>query len=352
MSQRLNEIVNVITNIDYAEIVKAFEENENALTVTSRVALTVNEHRIEFDVSIYPQYPLQFHDTETIRFVNKDLLEFDHVNGDGSICVHTFHSPVMERKLQLDFNSLKHWITKYYINKEKDTHNEHIIVSPHVNAGLNPVFLFTEVDYDFHKGQFGRFTYSTLATGILKEKHTVTNLVQDFIIDKITASCKWNTAYKALTRQTGIFGYIENPPVRNRRFAVNNWQELQSLVSQKFLSFLNRTSKDYAGNRNKELEIPLLLGYKISDTEIHWQATQIPVNHFPTYGEKVLGLGTWIGRLRDQGILWAETRNCSYKYFFGRGKLHDTLTGIKITYNRNWSNREHAGDNACQGWLY
>lgn len=330
MSQRLDEIVNSIKTIDYAEIVQAFEENENALTITGRVALTVNEHRIEFAVSIYPQYPLQFHDTETIRFVNRELLDYDHVNGDGSICVHTFHSPVMERKVQLDFNSLKHWITKYYINKEKDAHYEHIIVSPNANAGLNPVFLFTEVDYTFRKGQFGRFTYSTLATGILKEKNTATNLVQDFIIDKITVSCKWNKAYKALAKQTGIFCYIENPPIRNRRFAVDNWQELQPVLSQEFLSFLYRTSKDYAGNRNRVQEIPLLLGYKISDTEIHWQAIQIPSNRFPTYGEKVQGLGIWAGRLHDQEILWAETRNCSYKYFFGRGKLHLTLTGSKI----------------------
>jgi hypothetical protein len=139
MSQRPDEIINGIKTVNYAEIVQAFEENENALTITGRVALTVKEHRIEFAVSIYPQYPLQFHDMETIRFVNRDLLDYDHVNGDGSFCVHTFHSPVMERKIQLDFNSMKHWITRYFINKEKDVHYEHIVVSPASNAVLNSV---------------------------------------------------------------------------------------------------------------------------------------------------------------------------------------------------------------------
>lgn len=330
MSQRLDEIVNSIRKIDYAEIVHAFEETGNALTIKGRIALTVGEHRIEFDTTIYPQYPLQFHDSETIRFVNSNLLDYDHVNGDGSICVHTFHSPDLERKIQLDFNSLKHWITKYYINKEKDDHYEHIIVSARSFAGLHPVYLFTETDHNFQKGQFGRFTYSTLSTGILKEKDTATNLVQEFLIDKVTASCKWSSAYRGMAKQTGIFCYLENPPVENRRFAITNWQELEPLVSQEFLGFLHKTARDHTGNKKPVREIPLLLGYKISDTETHWQAVQIPINQFPAYGEKVQGLGTWIGRLHDQEIFWAETRNCSYKYFFGRGKFHDTLTCSKV----------------------
>ena len=118
MNERLTKITDSIRGIDYAEIVEAFVENDSI--IGGSVALTVEMNRIEFSVVIYPQYPMQFHDTETIKFINKELLPYDHVNADGSICVHTLHSLTLEEKIPLDFNSLKHWINKYYINKEKN----------------------------------------------------------------------------------------------------------------------------------------------------------------------------------------------------------------------------------------
>lgn len=329
MSERLNEISSGIEAIDYVEIVQAFAVSEDALTIKGKVALTVNDQRLEFDVHIYPQYPLQFHDTETIRFINIDLLEYNHVNADGSICVHTFHSPDMQRKIELDFNSLKHWIIKYYINKEQDKHYEHIVIPAGSGPGQDTVFLFTDIVHQFRKGNFGRFTYSHLATGVLKEKSTDSNLVQEFITDDGIVTCKWSSVYKTFSKKTGLYYFIEQPPVRLRRFAVENWQDLEPLLSQDFLSLLNQEIKDL-GRENSTTIIPLLLGYKISDEQIHWQAIQIPIDQGPAYGQKVRGLGDWVTRLRDQKILWAKAQNISYPYFFGRGKLHESLTKGKV----------------------
>jgi hypothetical protein len=49
----------------------------------------VAEEKVEllFDLEIYPQYPFQFQNSETIRFINRSFLEYSHVNADGSICV-------------------------------------------------------------------------------------------------------------------------------------------------------------------------------------------------------------------------------------------------------------------------
>ncbi len=62
--------------------------------VNGSISINVKEVKLEFDVEIYAPYPLQFHDHETIRFINKNLIEFNHVNADGSICVHIFHRPL------------------------------------------------------------------------------------------------------------------------------------------------------------------------------------------------------------------------------------------------------------------
>lgn len=328
MSERLSKITDCVKEIDYAEIVEPFVESGSI--IRGSVALTVEMNRLFFAVVIYPQYPMQFHDTETIKFINQELLPYDHVNADGSVCVHTLHSVTLEEKIQLDFNSLKHWINKYYISKEKDESYEHIIVQHKNFSTSNPIFLFTEVDYTFRKGQFGYFNYTNLSRGVLKEEQTVTNLVQDFSINKNVIPCKWSKFYQGLTKNEGIFYFIETAPVRNRRFAVDNWKELEAYATQEFLTFLNQLDKKLRVNKSGLLEIPLLIGYKISDDEIHWQAIRIPTDSFPGYGEKILGLNTWVSRLHEQEIIWAQTRNCSYKYFFGRGKFHEKLTGSRI----------------------
>src|SRR5690606_26885821 len=76
--------------------------------------------------------------------------------------------------------------------------------------------------------------------------------------------------------------------------------------------------------------IPLLIGYPINKHENHWQVILIPTNEFPNYGQKITGTGKWISRLKEQRIIWGETRNCSYPYFFGRGAFHHSITEARI----------------------
>lgn len=236
MDKRLKDINDCFASDNDAIIQVPFELHEQI--VRGSILVIVGEVKLAFDVEIFRPYPLQFHNHETIRFINKDLIEYNHVNADGSICVHTFHSPYLKRKIELDLNSLKHWISRYYVNKENDQHYEHIVVPDKEYNGSKTVFLFTEVNCIFSKYEFGYFEYSYLSDGNNINTKYTTYIVQCFNKQKQQFWCSWNSAYKSLKRITGLYLFIENPPVKFKRFAVTNWKELEPYVNQSFLKNL------------------------------------------------------------------------------------------------------------------
>lgn len=327
MNDRLNEITESIADIDYVEITSPFVANRDV--IDGSIKITVDEVELNFNVKIFPQYPLQFREQETIKFFNLDLLQYDHVNADGSICVHTLHSPDLPRKIQFDFNSLLYWVRRYYIGKEKDENYEHIIVPQASFKETHRAYLFTEVSHNFVKGEFGQFTYSFISNGNFMGEKIITYIVQKFILKKQSFRCTWSNHYNNLATNEGIFYFLESAPVANRRFAFKNWTQLEPLISQEFFRFLKTYQRKFVASRDGEV-LPLMIGYKMSSAEIHWQTILIPVDNFPNYGQQVLGGSNWIGRFHDQNIIWAQTKNCSYKYFFGRGVLHENLTASKI----------------------
>ena len=126
MTNRLNKIVESISQLEDVVITKDFVLD--GLSVKGDIKIKVEEVELDFSVEIYQQYPYQLHDTESIRFINNKLIIYNHVNRDGSICVHTHQSQELKTKIEFDFYALKCWIKKYYINKDEDIHYEHIVV--------------------------------------------------------------------------------------------------------------------------------------------------------------------------------------------------------------------------------
>lgn len=317
---RLETVTECVGSIDGVTITSAFVENGGV--IVGSVNISFHGSALDFEVRILPAYPLQFHDSESIKFVGKELQEYNHVNADGSICVHTHHSTNLKEKLSFDFASLKEWIKKYYVEGAKDAHYEHIVVPQNDNS----VFLFTSIAYNFRSGEFGFFQYSNLAVGFKQEQKIETHIVQQFKIGKLSYDCCWSSAYRDMDKREGLFVFIEKAPTQNARFAVENWQDLEPYVSQEFLKFLNMVSK----KRYDEAAIPLLVGYRIPNDEIHWQCVMIPTQNFPNYAEKIPGTTNYIGRFADEEMSWVSTRNCSPKYFFGRGSFTSEVTNSKV----------------------
>lgn len=328
MNSRINLITSVFEKVKNIQIIRQFADDNGF--VLGRIEVIESEKKLEFEVEIAPPYPLQFHESESIRFLNIDYLSCNHVNGDGSICLHTHHNPDLKTKLEWDTNSLKEWIEKYYLQNGIDEHYEHIIVNEYQENEQLFSFLFTDVVHSFTNNTFGTFKYSLLAKGKDKKKERETYLVNSFRVGNIDYSCNWSDFYKNRQFLTGIYVFIENPPVKNKRFAVDNWLELENFISQDFLKFLHDINKNKPLNKYGIKKLPLLIGYRIPNNEIHWQCALIETSNFPNEAVKLENKKGYAGQLKDMPIVWSSTKNCSYKYFFGRGKFSDKITEKKI----------------------
>ncbi len=88
MSDRISQINSTIESIPDVKLIKPFEQDKFDIEGCISVFVEGLEQPLDFNVSISPQYPFKSHDTETIKFSNDDLLEYKHIMGNGSICIH------------------------------------------------------------------------------------------------------------------------------------------------------------------------------------------------------------------------------------------------------------------------
>lgn len=330
MDARLNKIQQIISELNGISIETPFSSDSD-FNIVGKIKVSIDEsdETLIFDFKIYPEYPFKRLDTESITFFNTDLLEYGHVMGNGSICIHTSHNIDLKKKIEIDINSLKRWIVKYYLNKENDNHYEHIILQPKEFNNAHFSYLFTEVDYSFNKNQFGFFEYSKINDGLYFDKTINNHIVQNFKdpVSRTIAECNWSNHIKQLAnRNIGLYVFLDNPPTIKKKFIISNWEDLEGLVTQDLFKFLDNVQK--RSQKIKGNPIPLLIGYKISELEIHWQVAILEIGKFPieSYKENQI----WKGRFIDEDVIWSITRNCSYDYFFGRGKLTDKITKSKI----------------------
>lgn len=329
MSDRVSEINTVIKNIPDVKLIKPFEQGKFDIEGCVSVFVEGLEQELNFDVSISPQYPFKSHDSETIKFSNDDLLEYKHIMSNGSICIHTAHSPVLSEKLYYDFASVKAWIKKYYINKDTDTHYEHLILPEKAFMDSHFAYFFNEVEYTFSKNQYGFVDYSTLSNGVFYKDKINSSFVQKFYDKnkKVLADVKWNFQLKSLPVSVGLFVFLKDAPTINQRWTFDSWNEFETLIPQDFLNFLHTIEERFQKDEGKYL--PLFIGYKISEIDIHWQVIMLKIGNFPIYGKKENQ--QWLTIIDgNRSIDWAMTRNCSYKYFFGRGRLNGKLTNGNI----------------------
>jgi len=330
MTGRLEKITEFISAYPAIEIITAFKIADNSFL--GSIVVDVEGNKLPFDVVINVQYPFRCHETETIRFINKNLIEYNHVMADGHVCIHTIHSPDLKTKLHYDLNSLKEWIDKYYLKKEGDQHYEHIIVPPHKWNDENFCYLFTEVENEFTKGDHGFFKYSQIPSkGVHQGTKMNTYIVQGFAINKNIKECAWNSYYKQINNGKmgdGIYVFIDEPPVKNKRFIVNSWEDLNTSVTAVFMNFLFNVRKELQ-SEGPNTPLPLLIGYRLPNGEVHWQCALMDLQKFPLQSQKLAGKW-YAASFEKKEITWAQTKNISYKYFFGRGTLNKELTEKNI----------------------
>lgn len=326
----LNDVTKLITAIPIVE--KVYDFVEENLSIKGKVIISFKElpRPLGFDVEVFKCYPLKNYDSDSIKFKNLNLMEYRHVMGDGAICIHTSHETSLKSKLNYDFYSLKNWIKKYYINKQNDDHYEHIIVEEKLINNQYRSFMFTDTEYCFQKGEFGKVTITELQNGLFRGKPISNYIIQSFIKESDDqVDCQWSNLYRNMdVSSIGAYLYLEIPPAKFGKFIFTKWLDLQEHLPQSFLDFLLEIQKKYIKERGKLF--PVFFGYKIDEVNIHWQVALLEIGSFPIIGIPD-SKGSWITVLRnDEEINWGITRNSSYKYFFGRGSFSPSFTEKKI----------------------
>lgn len=335
MKFEIEAIRRIVTKIPFVKQIYEIEQEEFYVKGKVEIAFDELDGSLDFDFEIAPQYPFKTYDSESITFRNKNLIPFNHVMDAGNICIHTSHSTDLEQKLFIDFNSLKEWIIKYYINKNKDSNYEHIIVSENLINDKYFAYSFTECENSFKKGEFGDVQLSFLNVGLYKEKTILNFITQGFKpVGEDYKKCQWSNIYERMPPiKSGLYYFVEEIPATYSRFSYKKWKEFSRLLSTDFLNLLNKLEEQNFPKHKGDI-IPLFLGYRINETEIHWQVSILEIGSFPLVGfpEKVNGIktGIWNSELIDKEINWGITKNTSYKYFFGRGTFCQELITKKI----------------------
>ena len=103
----VDEIKGYISQIPFVKNVDHFERREAVIHGKVEIAFEELAESLEFEVVIFPQYPLKSYDSESIKFINRNLIMYNHVMGDGSVCIHTSHQVNLRDKLLIDFTSLR-----------------------------------------------------------------------------------------------------------------------------------------------------------------------------------------------------------------------------------------------------
>lgn len=330
---RFETIKSTIQEIPFVNKINKIEQKEFSIIGNVEILFEELSEPLSFDFNIEKEYPLKSYNIESIKFSNIELLPYSHVMQNGNICIHTSHSTRIEEKIRIDFNSLKDWIIKYYINKEKDNNYEHILVEESEINNIKYSFIFTDTKKIFTKGEFGTVRLSLLNNGLHRESNIRNFYVQSFetFQTKELSKCEWSNYYSnKKTHWEGIYYFLETSPATHNRFAYSKWNKLN--LSSAFLKILYEIEQKNL--KDKDRVIPLFIGYKISINQIHWQVALLEVGNFPIKGtpERINDrkTGKWLTTFNNSDIKWGISHNSSYEYFFGRGKFSDTLTKKKI----------------------
>ncbi len=332
---KIDIIKNTIVELPFVNELIEIKEISDKIIGKVSISFEGLKNPLIFNFEIYPQYPFKSYNTESIKFVNKELIQYNHVMGDGSICIHTSHSSNLIEKIKIDFNSLVEWIKIYFLDKKGDNKYEHIIVNEQPIDNNYYSYLFTDINHKFQKGEFGEVNLRLLSPSIYKNRNNLNFLVQSFISNRGKKfNCQWSSFYRDFPpTNKGLFVYIQAHPAKYNRFIFDNWADLRELLPKIFASYLYSFEK----NNLKKFEgvvIPIFIGYEITKDEIHWQVALEKIGNFPTEGFpiKINGnkTGKWESRIVNKNIVWGITKNVSYKYFYGRGTLSDKLINSKI----------------------
>lgn len=277
---------------------------------------------LHFEIRISADFPLK-----KIEFICTSHRGYPHIMRSGLMCLNTAPSATIRDRLELELEKLNLWVDKYFIKEEVDEHFEFYEFSYNNNIH----FIFEE---DENKesiiGNYGRFDYGILNKLNIGEKKCRTLIALNLGGRK----CRWSKSFlRNITNKfSGLWVLLKDHPVLERRFSIEDWNDLLGLLDHNQTRFLYDEYRKIIKQSDSEDQCILMAGYEISNNateELHWDAIVIPFNDFP-FGAQKLHQGVYGPNDLGKKVQWCRTTNASYKRLFGRGKLSDFLTDKNI----------------------
>lgn len=332
----IKDIEDIIESLDFVRTEVPFRDEGNGIMTGDVGILDASmPTKLCFHTVIYPSYPYKVQGEESIKFYNPSLIEYPHVMAGGLLCLHSSYWTDPLKRLESDLYQLLEWVKRYYINKEKDSHYEHLVVETAPYEDCYYSLIFTQFDKTTEAGEFGFAIISYLRDGNYRGKKLKSILLQSIgnYKDNNLRMCSWNIDYKGLPNTHCPYVILHSIPCRFDKFALDNYDQLTPFLSQEQLHFLHQFESAQL-KKSKDQNVPLLFGYRIPTGELHWLASITKIGHFPTIGKPQIinrvKTGKWLTEFTEEQIHWAMSFDASYDLFFGRGAFEETLSDKKI----------------------
>lgn len=275
------------------------------------------------DVYISEDFPLG-----KIEFMCTNLRGYSHLMASGLLCLAAAPAATIEDRLLLELAKLEKWIEDYYLNEKNDEHFEYYNF-----PSLDMITVVFEEDSNKQplEANHGKFNY-----GLLRNLDLGENKRKSWIAFNLGGrKCRWSSKFLMLftQRYAGLWIYVKNPPLLERRQTISKWEDLLKLMSAEQTKFLNDEYKKIRSASAFKGGFLLMLGYDIpshhSNKEIHWETIFVLFEDFPFTSQKI-GKGEYLPKDLGKDVLWCKSHNASYERMFGRGQLNRLLTEEKI----------------------
>jgi len=313
-----------------------------------KIEVNYLNEKLSFNFAIPNNYPLTHPNSDNISiiFKNRDYIGLSHINPDGSVCFHPNKDDNFDRKLLYEIKCLKQWIKDYYIYKKEDDNYSYLIHNTESDR-IDKLY-FTNTVNNFRKNTFGTFSYSIFSDERFgTKKFAIKKLFRLGFEDgkNDTWSHTFVEELKSKTCKKGLYYFIEEEPLnkKNRgRKGIENWDELEDYISDKFIEYLYKGLKgEFSNSYYHDNNLFLIIGYKIPNHnayEEHWDLIRIPKKNVPIEYKRInkseqkeKGLKRRFEHsIKSNKIHWAWTENIDYTRFFGRGKLDNKITASNI----------------------
>lgn len=323
-------IKEVIEDLSFVELNGNIMEENSCKKFSIEVQTEKGKPSLKWKVRITPFYPVKVDNSESIHFFNTSLIEYPHIMRSGFLCLHTPKVENSKEQFKIDLLYLKEWVDKYYVRKEKDEHYDELVVAHNLIGDIYYNFLYTDVQKEFPKNDYGTVDLTKLVPGVHDGKRMETFLANNFH-SKISGEkyvCQWRKVQERQNPFDGIYCFLGHAPSLYDKFVLEMYNDMSSLFSWSQMEFLYKQSQ----TKENAKRVPLFCGYKIPNGEVRWQIAMLKADDLPIRSEKVkCGGRSFINHSFTKVLIeWAFSYNCSYDYFFGRGCLPSSISDKKI----------------------